>query len=884
MGWAWLRSAAASRLALAGALAACAGYQVARPLELELGAGLLPALLTRDVYPSEGDFRWTRARSQVVFRDPGPGLRARVEARVAGWRPRGESPPRLVLRVAENAQAASPGQGTETVSVEAVSRGVWSSDLAVSFDSDTFVPGGGDSRALGVRLYSVRVVPEGPALALRRPPLRQVVATALAVVLAFGLLLRLGWSVRRALTVAVWLAAAASLALAFARLHATLAIPAISVLLGVAHAVADWLPGSVRAAAQALAEGARALGRGARLLRHPGVGLLVVAGALGVGLAYGRALVVDIPVGGGREALFARGFARSGGADGVSFRQTTRGAQLDLRDLGGGSPWRVAVTAAATRDVALPVVEVAGTRVMGPLSPSWTTLEVTTPSAPVGWRSGLTIDFPAAAHPIGLRIARVRVQRDSAIPALRVVSAVVASGLLAVVACGAAGLASTPALAAGGLLLAAEVAALALDPVLAIPFSFVFLTVVAMGAALAGLLAGLARVAERRGLAPLPPPAALAAAAFGFVFWLSSMLSPLYRGGNFVFHSSVAEEIWHGAFMTYYLPYPGSMLSHQAQWGNVLVPHPFLYQLLVAPLAALPQPWFYRSEKAVLALMLSALALIASLLASHAAGARAGTLAAIVAVAIFPSYLLLGLGHLMTLFGCLALSLALAFLILRFERLGEPRIWWTAVALLTVCLLSYTASLVFGVFVLGLALPFLWRERPSAARALVTATLAAGGLAFVLYYAAWTWPFLRDSVPRLLAGAATGGTEAAAVAEPLWPKVARIPSKLADSYGSALVPLAGLAGLLLLKRSPERALSWSWAALLVVFSGLDVFFNFLLKHHYATMVPVALGLGLLLDRLASQRPRGGLLGTVLLGFVLVLGVRIALDTALGLIP
>jgi hypothetical protein len=43
------------------------------------------------------------------------------------------------------------------------------------------------------------------------------------------------------------------------------------------------------------------------------------------------------------------------------------------------------------------------------------------------------------------------------------------------------------------------------------------------------------------------------------------------------------------------------------------------------------------------------------------------------------------------------------------------------------------------------------------------------------------------------------------------------------------------------------------------------------------------GLGLLLDRL-SRHPRGSLVGATLLAVLLALGVRSALDTALGLIP
>ena len=883
LGWSWLGSARAGRVTLAAALAVSAGYQSARPLTLDLGYGLLPWLLAHDVYPAEGDFRWTRARSHVVVPDPGPGLAVRVEARVAGWRPPGEPPPRLALRAGGASRNAVAGQGAEVVSFESTTTGVWASDLALTLDSETFVPGAGDSRALGLRLYSVRLVPLGPT-SLRRPPLRQVVCAALALVLAFGLLLRLGLSAGRAAAVATLLAAATGAGYALARVHCAVAFPVLAAALALANLAAEWTPGGVRTFARILGEAVRALGAGARVLRHPALGALVVACALGVGLGYQRALAVEIPVGGGREALYASNFTRSGKDEDVVFRQAARGAELDLRDLGGGSPWQVTVTAAAGRAVTLPVVSVGGRQTVAELSPAWSSLALQTPSAPVGWRSGLRIEFPAAAHPAGLRIARVTVARDKALPSLRVVAAIVASGLLAAVACSAAGLAAGPSLFVGGVLLAAEASALAADPVLTIPFSLRFLWIVALGAGLAALLAGIARVAAARGALRLPPAAALAAASLGFVFWLSSLLSPLYRGGNFLFHSNVAEEIWRGAFLTYYLPYPGSMLSHQAQWGNVLVPHPFLYQLLVAPLAALPQPWFHHTEKAVLALFLSGLALTASLLATRVAGARAGGFAGVIGGLLFPAFLLLGLGHLMTLFGCLALSLALSFLTLRFERLTERPSWWTAAALLTLCWLSYTASLIFGVFALALALPFLWRRDRAPTRALVGAALAAGGLAFVLYYANWTWPFLKESVPRLLAGAGSDGGTAVALANPLWPRVARIPSKLADSYGSALIPLAGLAGLGLLTRATDRIFLWSWAAVLVVFSGLDVFFNFLLKHHYATMTPVAVGVGLLLDRLWSRGSWSRGLAVALLALALALACRGALNVALGRIP
>src|SRR5262249_4431278 len=175
--------------------------------------------------------------------------------------------------------------------------------------------------------------------------------------------------------------------------------------------------------------------------------------------------------------------------------------------------------------------------------------------------------------------------------------------------------------------------------------------VAATGTLLLALLGGANVVAARRGLGLSAPGPVLAAAGLGFVAWFAATSFPLYRGGNFVFHSSISEEIWKGRFLIYYLPYPGSMLSRQAQWGNIIVPHPCFGQPGLAPLAALPQPWFYIAEKAVLALWLATLVLLAALIAERVAGPGAAPWAAAMAVCLVPAFQLLGLGHLMTLFG-----------------------------------------------------------------------------------------------------------------------------------------------------------------------------------------------------------------------------------------
>ena len=169
------------------------------------------------------------------------------------------------------------------------------------------------------------------------------------------------------------------------------------------------------------------------------------------------------------------------------------------------------------------------------------------------------------------------------------------------------------------------------------------------------------------------------------------------------------------------------------------------------------------------------------------------------------------------------------------------------------------------------------RRDPALARSLAAATAAACALAFILYYVHWTWPFLSQSVPKLLGGSAGEAT-------PVLKRLALQPGKLAYSYGSLLVPFAGLLGLGLLRPSWERRVLWAWGGILVVVSVADVFFNFLLKHHYYTMVPMAVGAGALLARAEAGSRTGRWVAAAGALAMAALGLRTALEVALGLIP
>ena len=77
---------------------------------------------------------------------------------------------------------------------------------------------------------------------------------------------------------------------------------------------------------------------------------------------------------------------------------------------------------------------------------------------------------------------------------------------------------------------------------------------------------------------------------------------------------------------------------------------------------------------------------------------------------------------------------------------------------------------------------------------------------------------------------------------------------------------------------------WAWAAILVAVSGADVFFNFLLKHHYYVIAPVGIGVGALLARVDESGRPGRWAARAALVALAALGLRTALDVALGRIP
>ena len=865
-----------TRLAVVALILIGVAFQMSGAMTQAAGAPILSSFTFRDFHPAENGLRWSGSRSTIVFPDPGPGIPVRVEILLSGWRPPGVEAPRVIVTAGGKSVAKQAGAGAEVMSIETTTAGWWRSDLEVEIQSETFEPGRGDERSLGVRVEEARLVPLSRGL--RAPPLRALAGTVASALLLAVILGRAGAAAQFAESAGLFAIVAMASAHAWARPWAAVALMPIVAALAAAAVFTVLTPKVTRWVFDLEVASARALGNGLLRLLDPHAATLAVLGLVLVTLAYRAQPRIDIDLGSGREVAVARGFDSFVGKGGEKARWAPRGARLDLSDFGGGPLWRIEVRAAlegAPRDVA--VLRAADRELAMALVESKWTESGLAAASPVGWKSGLVLTVPGGSDL--LRIDRVTIDRGAAWPSGRVAVAVVIAGWLTLVAFGAIGLSVAAGRTAAVFLMFGCAVAIAGEPLAAIPFVFRFVAIVAAATLLAALVTSLvARFDGEKGL--VPRPVAIGAAVSGWVAWLTATAFPFYRGGHFVFHSSIAEEIWKGRFLIYYLPFPGSMLSEQAQWGKIVMPHPALYQTLVSPLSALPRAWFYFSEKVFLAMLFASLVLMASVVAERVSGRRAAAFTAVLFAGLVPGFQMLGLGHLMTILGVWSSSLVLPWLMFKVDDLSRFKTWLGTAWLFTFCFLSYTAALLFTGAVLVWVILVSMRGSFARARSVFTMLVAASTFAFLLYYVHWTLPFLMQSVPKIMGGAGLAG--AAAAATPILYRLALEPGKLSYSYGSMLIPLAGALSLLWLPKSWDRLILLAWMGILFFVSGIDLFFNFLLKHHYYVMLPVAVGLGTLAARIEARWGRAPAIAMTVV--VVALGLKIAVEVALGLIP
>ena len=836
-----------------------------------MGRGFTSSFAVENFHDAELGYRWSRARSRIVFHDPGASGRARLELTLAGFRPRGQEPPLVFIEAGGERLRLTPSRRIDDYTLEVSTGGVWSSDLAVEIRSETFSPGAGDERALGVRVHRARLFVDGAAV----PPVRQMLLAALVTLLLCAL------SGSRA--AAIFAAPTIAVSFALTRGLATHVVPALAALL-LALVLVRWLaPSWERFGRSVLRESVKSIADARIGLWSFAVALLSGVALVGVVASHLSVSKLELDIGSGRPDALTRRFAAFDREAGVSFRRALAGASLDLRDFGAGGPWTVEVHASlapgasgASRGL---LMKASDAELVADVSSTWNAFVLELPPSAWGWRAGHRLEFPGLGAGKVLRIDRVLVDRGRAMPPLRTLAAVLAAGLLMLAAFLVTGLRQPWALAGAGLYWAGAIVGLALHPVLVTPFLPTTLLAALAALVLAALTRGFLDALEAYDLAPALSPLAVAVAVAGFFLAFLTTASPLYEGGHFDFHTAIAEEIWQGQFLLYYLPFPGSMLSRQPQWANLIVPHSCLYHILTSPFAALAPLWFVQLTKLFLAALLFGVTVTSALVATRVGSCRAGVGAALAAAFLPIGYQLLGLGHLMTLFGTWAGALALGFVIVHVDRLSERAMFWCATALWTLCCLSYTGSLLFAsLAMIGAISIFAWERQLDLAKRLATLLLIAWGMSFVLYYIHWALPFVTESLPELLGGS---GSDRDFDVSDVRARLAAQPRKLAYTFGTWLVPVVGLVGLTRARSRETRVLLYGWGAILAGFAFLDLAFNFLLKHHYFAYPVIAIGLGLAFDWLSKKSRAGRVILALFVVSIVWMGFLEALTAARG---
>ena len=107
------RAAAPGRLLVAVLLGLAAAWQVPSTLTVR-ATDLISPLTFRGFGDAESGFRWSGAKSEIVFPDPGPGWPVRVEVDLSAWRPRGRPAPVVTVTAGGHGVTVQPPPGTET--------------------------------------------------------------------------------------------------------------------------------------------------------------------------------------------------------------------------------------------------------------------------------------------------------------------------------------------------------------------------------------------------------------------------------------------------------------------------------------------------------------------------------------------------------------------------------------------------------------------------------------------------------------------------------------------------------------------------------------------------------------------------------------------------
>lgn len=177
--------------ALVTAAAIVLSYQLVRSQRVDVGAAYAGPFVS-GFFSDEADlsyrYRWTKARSYVLFNGAGSAAPQQVSLQAQGFRPSGFGQP-VTMTVSVNGRPLQPGVVTLTLQLatyqfSAPAEATFSPPYVVAIDTPTYRPTG-DARDLGVKVASVQLDQQGSGI--NAPPLGMLVWPAIFIMGLFYL-------------------------------------------------------------------------------------------------------------------------------------------------------------------------------------------------------------------------------------------------------------------------------------------------------------------------------------------------------------------------------------------------------------------------------------------------------------------------------------------------------------------------------------------------------------------------------------------------------------------------------------------------------------------------------------------------------------------------
>jgi hypothetical protein len=348
-------------------------------------------------------------------------------------------------------------------------------------------------------------------------------------------------------------------------------------------------------------------------------------------------------------------------------------------------------------------------------------------------------------------------------------------------------------------------------------------------------------------------------------YWIKAggMLYPYFVGIDVAWHMERVQWIIDGRLPLLYgtnSPLNESTMP-EAEWGanRPVIPYSPWFHMFATVFALSPLSMVLTANMVHALLDTSRVLLIALLGRKADLNEREAFLAALLFAITPMTFLLLSWGNLPTASGMWWALFGTVYLVTAYSRLDRLWPFLGLVALLTVTFLIYTVTGVFVGLFMVLLTAGLWLRTPRTERrpvvALGLATLAAAGLATLIYYGQYIPPIIERTLPYFTRTAVPGSGATGVSYDPfglylekyLW-RMAYVGER-GGGYGLLLTLPLGLLGWYWIRGRLIRTMLAAWLVVALLFLVAGARVSMVDKHLFFIVPALALGAGALFGRL-----------------------------------